>query len=130
MIKLKRAREPISRGDGYRVLVERLWPRGIRKEDLTLDEWLKDIAPSTELRKWFSHDLERWREFERRYRQELKGNPAYQLHALAARASSQTVTLVFSSHDAEHNNAVTLKHELERLIEGHLSRSGAEQSQS
>ena len=118
MIKLKRAYEPSSRSDGYRVLVERLWPRGIRKEDLTLDRWEKDIAPSHELRKWFAHDPAKWSEFKQRYRHELKDRSlAERLHELAARAADGTVTLVFSSHDTEHNNAVVLKEELERLAQ-------------
>ena len=115
MVKLKRAYEPAARSDGYRVLVERLWPRGVRKLDLPLDEWLKDIAPSTELRKWFSHDPERWTEFEQRYLEELRTSPALEaLKALAARASKGTLTLVFSSHDAEHNNAVVLSKQIAR----------------
>jgi uncharacterized protein YeaO (DUF488 family) len=119
MVKLKRAYDPASRGDGERVLVERLWPRGIKKENLKLDEWDKEIAPSTELRKWFSHDPERWAEFQKRYRKELQAKPAAErLRALAERAAKKTVTLIFSSHDTEHNNAVVLKHELERLAGG------------
>jgi len=115
MIKLKRAYEPAARSDGYRVLVERLWPRGIRKEDLPLDRWEKDIAPSTELRKWFAHDPAKWSEFKQRYRHELKDRAlAERLRELAARAVDETVTLIFSSHDTEHNNAVVLKEELER----------------
>ena len=117
MFKLKRAYEPAARGDGYRVLVDRLWPRGIRKTDLALDAWLKEVAPSPELRKWFGHDPKRWPEFKRRYLEELKADPASrQLQELAERAAGSTVTLVFSSHDAEHNNAVVLKNELERLV--------------
>jgi len=116
MVKLKRAYEPASRGDGYRVLVERLWPRGIRKEALPLDEWRKEVAPSGELRKWFSHDPQRWSEFKLRYLKELKAPAAAeQLRALAAVAADRTLTLVFSSHDAEHNNAVVLKAQIERL---------------
>lgn len=115
MVKLKRAYEPASRGDGYRVLVERLWPRGIRKEALPLDEWRKEIAPSGELRQWFSHDPARWREFKLRYLKELKeATAAEQLRALADRAADGTLTLVFSSHDTEHNNAVVLKEQIER----------------
>jgi uncharacterized protein YeaO (DUF488 family) len=116
MVKLKRAYEPASRGDGYRVLVERLWPRGIRKEALPLDEWRKEVAPSGELRKWFNHDPERWSEFKLRYLKELKQPPAAeQLRTLADRAADRTLTLIFSSHDGEHNNAVVLKAETERL---------------
>jgi len=117
MVKLKRAYEPASRADGYRVLVERLWPRGIRKEELALDEWRKEVAPSGELRKWFGHDPGRWREFKVRYLKELKETAASeQLRALSDRAAARTLTLVFSSHDAEHNNAVVLKGQIERLV--------------
>lgn len=116
MIKLKRAYEPASPSDGYRVLVERLWPRGVRKQALPLDRWEKDVAPSHELRKWFAHDPEKWSEFKQRYRHELKNRAlAERLHELAARASHETVTLIFSSHDTDHNNAIVLKEELERL---------------
>jgi uncharacterized protein YeaO (DUF488 family) len=116
VVKLKRVYEPKSRGDGYRVLVERLWPRGIRKEDLALDEWRKEVAPSGELRKWFGHDPTRWPEFKLRYLQELKASgPSEQLRALADRAAGQTLTLIFSSHDTEHNNAVVLQGQIERL---------------
>ena len=115
-MKLKRAYEPPSRADGERVLVERLWPRGIRKEALELDEWAKEIAPSAALRKWFGHDPERWSEFKRRYRAELKRKAASErLHQLAERAAAGTLTLVFSTHDAEHNNAVVLRDEIRRL---------------
>jgi uncharacterized protein YeaO (DUF488 family) len=115
MVKLKRAYEPSTRSDGYRVLVERLWPRGLRKEALPLDAWLKEIAPSAPLRKWFAHDPERWTEFKRRYRAELK-QPAQAelLRGLVERAAAGTVTLIFSSHDTEHNNAVVLRDELDR----------------
>jgi uncharacterized protein YeaO (DUF488 family) len=115
MVRLKHARDPISRADGYRVLVDRLWPRGVRKEELEIDEWAKDIAPSTELRKWFGHDPERWAVFQRRYRTELHSpSAAPHLDALAERAAHGTLTLVFSSHDTARNNAVVLRDELER----------------
>lgn len=115
MVKLKRVRNRAERSDGWRVLVERLWPRGVRKASLAMDEWAKEIAPSTELRKWFGHDPERWAEFRRRYRRELAGGAAAaRLLELSARAAKGTVTLLFSTHDAEHNNAVVLKDELER----------------
>ncbi len=116
MVKLKRARDPALRSDGYRVLVERLWPRGVRKTDLALDAWEKDVAPSHELRKWFGHDPERWAEFQERYRKELRhGPPATALRDLAGRAARGTLTLVFSSHDGERNNAVVLRAVLERM---------------
>jgi uncharacterized protein YeaO (DUF488 family) len=115
-VKLKRAYEPASPRDGYRVLVERLWPRGVRKQDLAVAEWLKEVAPSDALRKWFGHDPDRWTEFQRRYHQELKQPPAAEhLRLLAVRASSGPLTLVFSARDTEHNNAVALQAEIERL---------------
>ena len=115
MVKLKRAYEPPSGADGYRVLVERLWPRGVRKEALPLDAWEKEIAPSTALRKWFAHDPERWSEFKRRYHAELEEGPQSELlRALAERAAAAPLTLIFSSHDVDHNNAVVLRDELER----------------
>ena len=105
MILLKRAYDPASPKDGRRFLVERLWPRGITKAGLPLDGWLKDVAPSTELRKWFSHDPAKWNEFQRRYRAELKEKPHLWEELLDA-ARRGTLTLIFSSHDTEHNNAV------------------------
>ena len=115
MIKLKRVYDKRTSTDGVRYLVERLWPRGITKTSLRLDGWLKDAAPSTELRKWFSHDPEKWREFRRRYRRELDSRPdAWQPIVTAARRGP--VTLVYSSHDTEHNNAVALQQYLEARI--------------
>lgn len=93
---------------GATFLVERLWPRGVRREDLHLDGWCKDAAPSTELRKWFSHDPEKWAEFRRRYTAELDANPAG-WQPLADAAARQSITLVYSSRDREHNNAVVLR---------------------
>ncbi len=112
MITVKRAYDPISRADGTRFLVERLWPRGLSKTKLHLDAWLKDVGPSTELRKWFGHDPNKWNEFRKRYRRELDSHPdACQPIMSAARRSP--VTLVYSSHDTEHNNAVALREYLE-----------------
>ena len=108
MIKIKRVYDRSSPLDGRRFLVERLWPRGVKKEDLKLDAWLKDAAPSTELRKWFNHDPAKWTEFQRRYRAELKAHPEAWQPILEA-GSKGLVTLLFSSHDAEHNNVVALK---------------------
>ena len=120
MIRLKRAYEPAKPSDGYRVLVERLWPRGLRKEDARLDAWVKDIAPSNELRTWFGHDPERWREFRARYKRELRTQAAEALlDELTHRAAKKTVTLVFSTHDEELSNASVLK----ELIERRLSRA-------
>jgi len=108
MILLKRAYDRSTWGDGKRLLVERLWPRGIKKSALPLDEWVKDVAPSTELRKWFSHDPAKWTEFRRRYRAELATKPGIWKPLLEATRKG-TITLIYSSHDAEHNNAVVLK---------------------
>ena len=108
MIRLKRAYDAMSRSDGTRFLVERLWPRGVSKAALQLDAWLKEVGPSTALRKWYSHDPEKWREFRRRYFHELDSRPeAWEPIVSAARRG--TVTLVYSSHDTEHNNAVALQ---------------------
>jgi uncharacterized protein YeaO (DUF488 family) len=112
MIQLKRAYDTANNDDGVRFLVERLWPRGVKKDALRLDGWLKDVAPSTELRKWFSHDLAKWTEFQRRYFAELNKRPEA-LEPLFKAARKGRVTLVFSSHDSEHNNAVALKSYLE-----------------
>ena len=112
MIRLKRAYDAMSRTDGIRFLVERLWPRGVSKATLHVDAWLKEVGPSTALRKWFSHDPEKWREFRRRYFRELDSRPeAWEPIVSAARRG--TVTLVYSSHDTEHNNAVALREYLQ-----------------
>ena len=108
MIQLKRAYDAPAKSDGARFLVERLWPRGVKKDSLHLADWVKDAAPSTPLRKWFSHDPAKWAEFRRRYFQELKRHrEAWQ--PLLAAARRGRLTLVYSSHDTEHNNAVALK---------------------
>jgi uncharacterized protein YeaO (DUF488 family) len=117
MIHLKRAYEPAAAADGYRVLVERLWPRGLRKAEAHVDEWLKDVAPSHELRRWFGHEPSRFSEFRERYKRELRAEPARTaLTALANRAARGTVTLVYSAHDEAHNNAVVLAREIERRL--------------
>jgi len=113
MIKLKRAYDPLTASDGVRYLVERLWPRGIKKSNLQLDGWMKDVAPSTELRKWFAHDPSRWTEFQRRYFTELE-NHADALQSIVDAARHGTVSLIYSSHDAQHNNAVALKRYIEQ----------------
>jgi uncharacterized protein YeaO (DUF488 family) len=112
MIQLKRVYDPAASVDGERFLVERLWPRGIKKSGLRVDAWLKDVGPSTALRQWFGHDPKRWDEFRRRYFQELEKNvdACKPIERAAARGR---VTLVYSSHDEEHNNAVALKEFLE-----------------
>jgi uncharacterized protein YeaO (DUF488 family) len=113
MFKLKRAYEAPSSEDGFRVLVERLWPRGISKERAHLDLWLKDVAPSTELRKWFNHDPARWEEFQKRYAAELEEHEDA-VPLLKQKAREGTVTLVYAAHDEEHNGALALKHFLTR----------------
>lgn len=114
-IQLKRVYDPAAKTDGVRILVERLWPRGIKKEDLVLDSWLKDIAPSTELRQWFSHDPTKWQEFEKKYKTELDHNPEA-VEQILKQLKHGTVTLLYSSRDTEHNNALYLQHYLENLI--------------
>ncbi len=116
MIKLKRAYDPREKSDGARFLVERLWPRGVKKTELHVDGWLKDVAPSTELRQWFGHDPAKWNQFRQRYFKELEANTAWEPLLQAARRG--TVTLVYSAHDTEHNNAVALKEFLETRIAG------------
>jgi uncharacterized protein YeaO (DUF488 family) len=112
MIQLKRVYEEPEAHDGVRFLIERLWPRGIRKADLVMNGWEKEAGPSDELRKWFSHDPEKWTEFQHRYSAELDTRPEAWAQILAA-AQRGTVTLLYSSHDTEHNNAVALKRYLE-----------------
>jgi uncharacterized protein YeaO (DUF488 family) len=107
MLKLKRAYDPVSHTDGTRLLVERLWPRGVSKAKLRVDVWLKEVSPSTDLRKWFSHDPEKWSRFRTRYFRELDARPeAWRPIVSAARRGP--VTLVYSSRDEQHNNAVAL----------------------
>ena len=113
MIQLKRVYEEPSDKDGMRVLVERLWPRGLTKERAAVDLWLKDVAPSPELRKWFGHDPARWEQFQERYRQELrKQEDAVQL--MKQKGKEGTVTLVYAARDEEHNGALALK----RFLQG------------
>jgi uncharacterized protein YeaO (DUF488 family) len=114
-IGLKRAYDPPAKSDGRRILVDRVWPRGIAKEDLQIDAWLKDLAPSTELRKWFGHDPTKWDEFRKRYAQELEQR-SEALEGLVAQARAGHVTLVFGAKDIEHNNAVALREHLERRL--------------
>jgi uncharacterized protein YeaO (DUF488 family) len=107
-IRLKRAYEPPSPEDGRRIIVDRLWPRGIRKADAAIDRWLKEIAPSTELRRWFGHDPTRWEEFRRRYRSELSAHQDL-LSELRVMAREGRLTLVYSARDEHHNDAVVLR---------------------
>ena len=115
-VDVKRAYDPPARSDGHRILVDRVWPRGVTKEDLRIDAWLKDLAPSTALRKWFGHDPERWDEFKRRYAGELKQR-SDALDQLARKAKDGRVTLLFGAKDTQHNNAVALKEQLERRLD-------------
>lgn len=108
MIRIKRAYDPAAAGDGARFLVDRLWPRGIAKEDLPMKAWLKDVAPSQGLRQWFGHDPARWDEFQHRYFVELDGK-AEALAPLREAARHGDVTLLYSAKDQEHNNAVALR---------------------
>lgn len=127
MINLERAYDSKSSTGRARFLVERLWPRGVKKTSLKIESWLKDVAPSTELRKWFSHDPAKWDEFRRRYFDELKANPdAWQPLLQAARGG--TVTLIYSSHDQEHNNAVALKEFLQERLRSKTSHSKIEEA--
>ena len=107
-VRLKRAYEPADAADGTRILVDRLWPRGVSKGDAALDQWMKEIAPSTELRKWFGHDPDRWEEFCRRYGAELHQNTEL-LCQLRSHARQGSVTLVYSAHDEVHNDAIVLR---------------------
>lgn len=117
MIQLKRVYEPARSTDGTRFLIERLWPRGKKKASLRLDAWLKEAGPSHELRKWFNHDPKKWNEFRRRYFHELNRS-ADTLKPILKTARRRRVTLLFSSHDMEHNNAVALKEYLEFKMRG------------
>jgi len=114
MVKIKRVYDEPERGDGERILVDRLWPRGLSKRAAAVDQWTKELGPSDELRKWFGHDPARWREFRRRYLSELRGQRAT-LAALARKGKREAVTLLFAARDTEHNNAVVLKEAIGRL---------------
>jgi uncharacterized protein YeaO (DUF488 family) len=111
-IRIKRIYEPSARADGYRVLVDRLWPRGMKKEAAHIHVWEKEVAPSRELRVWFGHDPDKWEGFKKKYFAELKGSGAAD-HLAGELRSHKTVTFLFSAHDEEHNNAVALREYLE-----------------
>lgn len=115
MIQLKRAYEPPAADDGMRILVERLWPRGLRKDEAAIDMWLKEVAPSTELRQWFGHDQDKWKEFQKRYRQELQAN-AEKVQWLLETANKTPITLVYAARDEAHNSALVLKEFLEARL--------------
>jgi uncharacterized protein YeaO (DUF488 family) len=112
MIKVKRIYEKAEDTDGFRVLVDRLWPRGVKKEEAKLDEWLKDIAPSDELRKWFDHDPDKWDEFKRRYRGELASKEGL-VNKLIEDAKGKDITLLYASRETRYNNVMVLKDVLE-----------------
>lgn len=112
-VRVKRIYDPQARDDGFRILVDRLWPRGMKREEAGVDLWLKDVAPSPGLRRWFGHDPAKWAEFQERYREEMTANPAMRdLQEIVGKG--QKVTLLFGAKDTEHNNAVALQHSLRR----------------
>jgi len=115
-IHIKRVYEDASKDDGFRVLVDRLWPRGVSKEDAKIDLWFKEIAPSTELRKWFGHDPEKWSEFQKRFKAEIQGNKNAWKQLKDIVKEHPTVTLVFAAKDEEHDNAVVLQEMLSKQL--------------
>lgn len=115
MVRMKRVYDPYAPGDGKRILVDRLWPRGIKKEDSKIDEWIKEIAPSTELRKWFSHDVTKWPEFRRLYKGELAERTDL-VKRLVEDAKKGTITLLFAAKDTEHVNAAVLKEVIDKAM--------------
>jgi uncharacterized protein YeaO (DUF488 family) len=115
-VQIKRVYDPPRKADGCRVLVDRIWPRGVSKHDAQIDLWMKDIAPSTELRKWFNHDPARWRVFQEKYQAELR-QLSEKLNELRARAQKERITLVYSARDTEHNQALVLQ----ELLTGKMS---------
>jgi uncharacterized protein YeaO (DUF488 family) len=120
-IAIKRVYEAPAEGDGYRVLIDRLWPRGLKKEAVSMDVWARELAPSTELRKWFGHDPARWDEFRQRYAAEL-ADSADVWQALARRSAKEPVTLLYGARDEEHNDAVALKALMEQWLRRHKPR--------
>lgn len=112
-VKIKRVYEPPDKEDGLRILIDRLWPRGLTKEKAKVDEWLKELAPSTGLRKWFNHDPDKWKEFQKRYQQELKENTE-EVARLKELLKKGNTTLVYGAKDEEHNDAVVLKEWLQK----------------
>ncbi len=117
MIQIKRAYDPVEDTDGYRVLVDRLWPRGVSKRELKLDDWFKEVAPSDELRNWFDHDPKKFEEFKQRYYSELASNNSSQIEELISICQiHSTVTLIYAAKDQTHNNAVVLKEYLDEQL--------------
>ena len=117
-IRIKRAYETAAREDGTRVLVDRVWPRGLSKDKAAIETWLKDVAPSSELRKWFGHDPQKWAEFKRRYFSELDEREEAVAPLLEQARQKRPLTLVFAARDTEHNNAVALRAWLEKQLGG------------
>lgn len=125
-VQTKRAYEAAARSDGYRVLIDRLWPRGARKDALALDAWAKELAPSGDLRRWFGHDSRRWKGFVERYRRELRAPAARErLEDLARRAMHGAVTVVYGARDERHNDAVVIRDEIGRRLRRRTARPGA-----
>ena len=124
MLRLKRAYEPATRSDGHRILVDRLWPRGVTKRRAAIDEWMKEIAPSPTLRRWFGHDPARWPEFRRRYKRELREQPDL-LRRIAMLAARGRVTLVFGARDEAHNDAVVLAAVIRARLKRRMARTHA-----
>lgn len=116
MIRLKRAYDDPEAGDGRRVLVDRIWPRGVSREELALDDWKREVAPSDELREWFGHDADRWNGFRRRYFRELEEKLESWQDLLDAARSDEALTLVYGARDREHNNAAALREFLRRRL--------------
>jgi len=115
MIKIKRIYDPPTNEDGFRILVDRLWPRGLSKDKAKVDLWLREIAPSDELRKWFSRDLEKWKDFKKKYEKELKGKKALLHKIKQIEREKEIVTLLYSAKDEEHNDAVVLMDILQKV---------------
>ncbi|MDD2676193.1 MAG: DUF488 domain-containing protein [Methylacidiphilaceae bacterium] len=123
-IRIRRVYDPPGANEGYRILVDRVWPRGISKEKLPMEAWKKELAPSSELRKWFGHDPSRWEEFSRRYRRELTSHADGLRECLRA-AGSQPLTLLYGARDKEHNQAVVLQEVLEELAKSERNATGS-----
>ncbi len=117
MLKTKRVYEPPSPEDGKRILIDRLWPRGIKKESAAIDDWIKDLAPNSDLRKWFNHEPEKWSEFRKRFFRELDTRDR-QVEAIMKLARKGTVTLVYGSREERYNNAIALKEYIEGRMHG------------
>ena len=114
MIVLKRIYDKTGEKDGYRILIDRLWPRGVSKDEAKINLWLKEVAPSNELRKWFSHDIKKWDDFKSKYKKELKGNLEIVQKIKQIEKEEKIVTLLYSAKDEKHNNAVVLKEYLQK----------------